>query len=152
MISASASRSPIDCHLDVNFFVPDCFQTLTQQTNDYAATRIRVKADPHWHPVDCDELSAFLGIRVYMSILSLPSMDMYWSTDHMFGNLFVSKIMKRDRFEKVAQYFHVADTSANPARGEVGHDKLAHVRPILEEVRQHAVSEQLPPPQEHLHR
>ncbi len=44
--------------------------------------------------------------------------------------------MKRDRFDKLSQYFHVADVSGNPPRGQPGHDKLAHVRPVLEAVRQ----------------
>ena len=44
--------------------------------------------------------------------------------------------MKRNRFDKISQYLHVADNTTNPPRGQPGHDKLAHVRPILDDVRE----------------
>lgn len=34
--------------------------------------------------------------------------------------------------DKLNQYFHVADTTQNPPRRQPGHDKLAHVRPIMD--------------------
>jgi hypothetical protein len=58
-------------------------------------------------------------------------MEMYWSTDYMFGNLFVPNIMPRDRFDKLSEYIHVNDSNKNPQRGEPGHDKL-HVRPVID--------------------
>ena len=60
---------------------------------------------------------------------------MYWSTDHMFGNQFAHKVMKRDRFDKISQYLHASDTTSNPPRGQPNHDRLAHVRGILENIR-----------------
>ena len=32
------------------------------------------------------------------------------------------------------EYLHLNDATSNPARGEEGHDKLHHVRPILDKV------------------
>lgn len=34
--------------------------------------------------------------------------------------------------DKLNQYFHVADTSQNPRRRQPGHDKLTHIRPIMD--------------------
>lgn len=98
----------------------------------------------NWSPVTVEDVQAYLGIRVYMSILALPNIDMYWSTDPVFGNLFTQKVMKRDRFDKMTQYLHVADTTTNPARGQPEHDKLAHIRPILESVRQNCLTKYQP--------
>ena len=42
------------------------------------------------------------------------------------------------------RYFHVADTTSNPGRNDPGHDKLAHVRHLLEVLRTKFVKEYLP--------
>lgn len=44
--------------------------------------------------------------------------------------------MKRDRFDKIAQYIHVNDTTRNPPRGQEHHDKLHHVRPVMDAVQE----------------
>ena len=71
-----------------------------------------------------------------MSVLHLPENSMYWSKDFMFGGLFIPKVMKRDRFDKIAQYLHANNNMLNPARGSEGHDVLHHVRPIFDIVQQ----------------
>ena len=79
-----------------------------------------------------------------MSVLQLPAMEMYWSTDYMFGNLFVPNIMPRDRFNKLCQYFHANDSTTNPGRGEPGHDRLHHVRPLIDIVNERCLKQYNP--------
>ena len=110
-------------------------QAITDETTAYAARKISLKADSHWSPVSVEEMRAFIGIRLYMSVLVLPQTDMYWSHDTVSGNLFVRNIMQRNRFDKISQYLHVTDVHSNPPRGDPLHDKLAHIRPLLEAVR-----------------
>jgi len=71
-------------------------------------------------------------------------MEMYWSTDYMFGNLFIPNIMPRDRFDKICQYFHANDSTTNPQRGQPGHDRLHHVRPILDIINRKCLEEYKP--------
>ena len=123
------SSNPFD--FDIHFLS----QAIVDETNSYAERKKREKADPQWSPVNFDEIKAFLGIRMYMSIVNLPQTDMYWSQDPVFGNLFIRHVMQRNRFDKISQYFHVADISSNPPRGNPLHNKLAHVHPFLEAVR-----------------
>ena len=47
------------------------------------------------------------------------------------------------KFERISKYFHVNDTSNNPPRGWPGHDKLCHIRPVIEKV-----AETMTPPKE----
>ena len=77
-------------------------------------------------------MKAYCGIRVYMSIVVLPETSMYWSTDWLFGNFFLSNIMTRDRFDKISQYLHCCDSTLNPKHGEPNHDQLHHVRNIMD--------------------
>ena len=114
------------------------------ETNRYAEWKMKSKPDRNWSEVTVEELQAYLGIRMYMSVLVLPSYDMYWSKDSVFGNHFAGSVMTRNRFDKINQYFHVADTSRNPARGQPGHNKLAHVQPVLDELRKNCLQQYIP--------
>ena len=67
-----------------------------------------MRPDVNWQPVTTDDIRAYLGLRLYMSALCLPNLNMYWSGDSLFGGLFAPKVMKRDRFDKISQYFHAA--------------------------------------------
>ena len=46
----------------------------------------------------------------------------------------LSEITSCERFERLCKYFHVNDTTNNLARQHPGHDKLCHIRPILDTV------------------
>ena len=50
----------------------------------------------------------------------------------------------KSNIDKLHQYFHVVDNTQNPAKDQPGHDKLAHIRPILENIRQKLESEYRP--------
>ena len=88
-----------------------------------------MKPDHRWILVEKDEMKAFLGLRIYMSIVNLPETRMYWAKDHLFGNFGISHVMTRDRFDKISQYFHANDRSQMPfnAQGKPV-DKLYLVR------------------------
>ena len=40
----------------------------------------------------------------------------------------------RDRFEDLQRFLHITDTSNNPPSCQPGHDRLCHVRPLIERV------------------
>ncbi|KAK7468028.1 hypothetical protein BaRGS_00028509 [Batillaria attramentaria] len=42
--------------------------------------------------------------------------------------------MCRERFEKISLYLHCNNRETNPPRGQGGHDKLHHVKPLLETI------------------
>ncbi|XP_023930459.1 piggyBac transposable element-derived protein 4-like [Lingula anatina] len=114
------------------FFSDEILNILVENTNLYAA--YKGANDSKWREITLPELKAWLGIRVAMSILYLPRYDQYWSNDYLLGNLFIPTVMTRDRFDKIQQYFHANKTWGRdlPDRGEPGHDRLLHVRPILD--------------------
>lgn len=53
------------------FFLMVLFELLVEQTNLYAKQKTSKKADKLWRPVTLDEMKAYLGIRVSMSILQV---------------------------------------------------------------------------------
>lgn len=53
------------------FFPLFLIEVLCRETNLYATQKQRIKPDPLWRPVTEIEMRAWLGIRVYMSILEV---------------------------------------------------------------------------------
>ena len=81
--------------------------------------------DPKWKVTMEEEIKAYIGLRLYMSIVDLPEMKMFWRKDAFFGNLAIANVMPRDRFNKLSQYFHVNDKTGydrNDPRREAAFD------------------------------
>lgn len=53
------------------FFPVFLIELLCRQTNLYAEQKQRIKPDANWRPVEEQEMKAWLGIRVFMSILEV---------------------------------------------------------------------------------
>lgn len=79
-------------------------------------------------------MKAFVGVHMLMSIVDMPNYKLYWSQDWIVNFPPIKNILPRRRYESLCKYLHCNDTSENPARGQVGHDRLIHVRPVLDEV------------------
>ena len=105
---------------------------IANETNRYATQCQAVKGpDQRWYETDSSEIRAFIGIRVYMSVIDLPDIKMYWSEDCLFGGLPIANVMSRSRFEKISQYFHIADRTGYN-HNDPNRDKLHLVREILD--------------------
>ena len=77
------------------------------------------------------EIIKFLVLTVAMGIVSFPSLQQYWSTSWPFHSYNFNKIMARDRFLLLLQFFHLADNSASVPRGSPGFDKLYKLRRLI---------------------
>lgn len=104
------------------------------ETNAYAQRCIAVSPDKFWTPNSFPEMLAFLGIHVVFSIIGLPTYTLAWKSAWPLEFPSIPSIMTRTRFERISKYFYLNDTSNNPPRGRLGHDKLCHIRPVIEKV------------------
>ncbi|CAC5374938.1 unnamed protein product [Mytilus coruscus] len=116
------------------------YSEIATQTNAYANGR----QNENWTPTTSDEIKAYLGGQIVMGIIPVPNMDMYWYKDKLFHASSLEEKFSRNRYEELQRYLHVADTTQNPPRLQPGHDKLAHVRPILEIIRDKSLQEYKP--------
>jgi len=114
------------------FFPESVFEHLVEETNGYAERCIQDKPDPKWRVTNLLEMMAFIGIHLIMSVVPFPSYTQAWTKQWPFSFPSIPEIMTRERFEKLAKYFHCNDTRQNPPRQQPGHDRLCHVRPILD--------------------
>ena len=88
-------------------FPEELIEHIVSETNRYACECIATKPDPEWKDTCLEEIKAFLGLHVLFSIKQLPSYKLYWSKDPLIRVPTVQKVMSRNRFEKLSQYFHV---------------------------------------------
>ena len=117
-------------------FDENLYQTFADETNRYAEIVQQQKGrDAKWTNTNAAEMRAYIAFHIIMGIIVAPSQDMYFSKDKLFSPTGIHERITRDRMDKLHQYFHVADTTNNPQRRQPGHDKLAHIRPILENIR-----------------
>lgn len=111
----------------------DMILHVVNETNRYAAQcqAARGFRDPAWYDTQVKEMRAYIALNIMMGIHILPEVDMYWSSDDYLGVIGIMKVMTKNRFKKLTQYFHINDNSTAVARGEAGYDPLHKIRPLI---------------------
>lgn len=113
------------------------FSKLADETNLFARQKLAAKGvaeeamPAKFPPTTSDEMRAYIGLLFYMNVAPLPSIKLYWAEDQPTYCPFVAQVMSRNRFESLAQYFHMNDSSKQIPRGQPGFDPLYKVRPIV---------------------
>ena len=64
-------------------------------------------------------------------IKQLPSYKLYLNKDPLIRVPTVRKVMSRNRFEKLTQYFHVNNKANQVPREDPAYNKLFKVRPVI---------------------
>lgn len=54
------------------------FEILVRETNAYAARVIETNPDHQWKDVELEEMKAFLGIYMYISVIKIPNYSIAW--------------------------------------------------------------------------
>ena len=82
---------------------------ILRETNCYAcqSLRARNKDVRSWKEISLEELKAFLGLLICMSIHRLPSLRDYWSSDWVLGVPEFAKVMPRNRFLEIWNNVHL---------------------------------------------
>jgi len=106
------------------------------ETNRYACQSLqaRNKDIGSWKDISLEELKAFLGLLICMSIHRLPSLRDYWSSDWVLGVPAFAKIMPRNRFLDIWNNLHLCDNTKMPQPRDPNFDKLFKVREFLNDL------------------
>lgn len=91
------------------------------------------KVNKEWQLANNNDIHSYLGIQLLhvQGINVLPSERDCWSTNSSLGVKQVQDIMSRTRYLKINQYLHFNDSSKAKPRGHAQHDKLFHIRPLI---------------------
>ena len=86
------------------FWNDNIIENLDTQTNIYSVQKSGKCIDTNEQ-----EIERFIGIQMLMSIISLPSNELYWSKD--FRVDFVANVMNLKRYELIRHYLHANDNT-----------------------------------------
>ncbi|CAJ1061431.1 uncharacterized protein LOC124069676 [Xyrichtys novacula] len=78
-----------------SFFATDTVRTICSNTNKNAAKNEELGKKYSWTDIDKEDLQKFFGLLIYMSLVSLPSLQEYWRYNHFLSVPMPSKIMSR---------------------------------------------------------
>ncbi|CAB1337675.1 unnamed protein product [Coregonus sp. 'balchen'] len=65
------------------YFAADTMRTICRNTNKQAARNQQKGSKYQWTDVDVEELHRFLGLLIYTSLVTLPSIQDYWKQSHI---------------------------------------------------------------------
>ena len=114
------------------FFTESFFEMIVVETNRYARTCMGEEEFIKWTNVTIDELKAYIGFKILMGIIRLPSLYDYWKKDPYYRYGPIANRISRDRFMEIGRYLHFVDNSTLAPPGSDGYDRLGKVRPVLE--------------------
>ena len=120
------------------FIPPRMIQHITTETNRYAKAFLdRATLRPKsrfrkWYDVTENEMWAFFGVIIAMSLVKVANIQDYWSNDPVLQTPFVKSIMKRDRFLLLMTFLHVNDNSLMLPRDHPDFDPLFKIRPFVD--------------------
>ena len=115
---------------------------IVRETNRYAEQSLEAKNkdSSSWDRIELQEMKAFFGLLIAMSMHKVPWLRDYWSDDWILGVPAFAQIMTRNRFFAILNNLHLADNSLMPQRGTEGFDKLYKVRSFINNVRANFLS------------
>ena len=110
-------------------FTAQVWDLLVSETNAYAA---RIMPS-NWNDTCEQEMKAFLGILILMSMCKLPSIHMYWSTKNEdLAPEIIRRVMPRDRFKEILSCLHTNAVDPSLVTCVPTYDRLYKVRKVLD--------------------
>ncbi|KAL8597809.1 hypothetical protein ACOMHN_004924 [Nucella lapillus] len=134
-------RPQVNCQSPFDYFslvFPlEAYNIMARETNLYARQLLLAsgvseeRLYDRFQPTTVDEIRAYIGLQMFMNVVPVPQRTFYWKEGSPFYNNWVASIMSKNRFEQLAKYFHLADSTKAVPRGQAGYDPLYKVRPLI---------------------
>jgi len=111
----------------------DFYNKVAEETNKYAALLQRKvgTVDNNGEDTNAEEIQAYIGILIYMSLVDLPDIEDYFQGDFCVCPI-VRQAMTLKRFKKLGQYLHLNDEEERPDQQIADFDILYKARPALD--------------------
>lgn len=121
--SRYSELSPIE--LFELFWTEDIYSYLLDETRKYAL--FKNYQDPH---ITLDEIKCVFGIFILSGYNRKPGRRFYWDSKADMEHPMVKNAMRRNRFEQVLQFLHLADNNSPDQM-----DKAWKVRPLMDKMK-----------------
>ncbi|KAK3764943.1 hypothetical protein RRG08_045745 [Elysia crispata] len=119
------------------FFPDSVLNMIVEETNRYAEQQQEAKGaeDVYWKPATLADIRKYIYTLITFGHHQVPELSLIWSSDPYWRVPAIADIWGRQRYQKIHQYFHLADSSHQPGRNDEGYDPLYKVRPLLDHIR-----------------
>lgn len=105
----TSMHNPSPSELFRMYFDRAVVKTLCATTNRNAVKNIAAGKKFKWTELTEAELYQFIGLTLYMAILTLPKLSDYWRVNSIFRMTHPHKVMSRDRFLTITWNIHMSD-------------------------------------------
>ncbi|KAH8030491.1 hypothetical protein HPB51_007459 [Rhipicephalus microplus] len=113
----------VDCF--ALYFDEEVIEMILEHTNRAGAQRYTTK----WAVLIADELRAYFGLLLLMSVSPRHHFYHHWSRDPLFNSEEIAKVMSVKRFQYIMNSLRVNDHSKEKKKREDGYDRLGQLRP-----------------------
>uniref|UniRef100_W5N8P6 Si:dkey-19f4.2 n=1 Tax=Lepisosteus oculatus TaxID=7918 RepID=W5N8P6_LEPOC len=135
-LDTSKTYSPLD--LFQLFFGMAVMRTLCNNTNKNAIKRKARGIKSEWQPVSIVDMYNYIGILIYMGLLTSHNVRDYWTPRVPYDVPFCRSIMTRTRFEAISWTLHLSDPEEDREndlkKGTSDYDPLFHLRPLFDSI------------------
>ncbi|KAL1444320.1 hypothetical protein MTO96_045582 [Rhipicephalus appendiculatus] len=128
----------VDCF--ALYFDDEVIDMILEHTNRAGAEKYTTQ----WAVLTADELRAYFGLLLLMSVSPRHHFYHYWSRDSLFNSEEIAKVMSFKRFQYIMNSLRVNDHSKEKKKGEDGYDRLAKLRPLINKLNRSFQEEYLP--------
>ncbi|KAL3223600.1 hypothetical protein MRX96_027275 [Rhipicephalus microplus] len=122
------------------YFDEEVIEMILEQTNHAGAQRSTTK----WAVLTADELRAYFGLLLLMSVSPRHHFYHYWSRNPLFYSEEIAKVMSFKRFQYIMNSLRVNDHSKEKKKGEDGYNRLGKLRPLINKLNRSFQKEHLP--------
>ena len=98
------SASPID--IFTHFVSEELMAKIVNQSNLYASQVMTTKQYEEWNKISIQDLKAYFGFYILMSLNHLPAIEDYWKLDPCFHYHPVADHISRSRFREITKFLH----------------------------------------------
>lgn len=104
------------------YFSAAMLHHIVTETNRYAMQKLT-----HNLNATAEEIMTFIGVMLLSGYHPLPYRRLYWKQDPDVHVILVSDAIRRNRFDELMRFIHLADNQGND-----GTDKMYKVRPVFD--------------------
>ncbi|XP_050497402.1 piggyBac transposable element-derived protein 3-like [Diabrotica virgifera virgifera] len=104
------------------YFTQDIIEHIVRETNSYAGQKL-----VHNLNATSAEILTFVAVLLLSGYHPLPCRRLYWTVDEDVHTPIVSNTMRRNRFDELMSFIHLADNQSND-----GTDRMYKFRPLLD--------------------
>ncbi len=107
------------------FITSSMLEQISESTTTKAQKTERTAKQRLWIPTSDAEIGVFVGILLFMGLISINRTESYWDThSDMHGNPEIPQTMALTRFDQIKRFLKLSGPNTDPEPKSPGYEKL----------------------------